>query len=162
MKDDFEDFANSSINKFESMLKTNSFLFFDSNEFEEIIIYYLEIGNISLAKKAISLALKQYPDSITLSLLHIEILLLNNEIEIAEKIALDIFEIDPFNADILIQKAKIYSKKKNHLKAIKLLEKINESSDLYYDAQSLIGKEYLFIDDFHNAKKKVHQVSKSK
>ena len=154
MKDEFEDFEDHSISKFESMLKTNSFLFFDSNEFEEIIVYYLEIGNVSLAKKAISLAIKQYPDSITLSLLHIEILLLNNEIEMAEKIALDIFEIDPFNPDIIIQKAKIYSKKKNHVKAIKLLEKINEISDLYYDAQSLIGKEYLFVDDFHNAKKK--------
>ena len=83
MKDEFEDFEDHSISKFESMLKTNSFLFFDSNEFEEIVVYYLEIGNVSLAKKAISLAIKQYPDSITLSLLHIEILLLNNEIEMA-------------------------------------------------------------------------------
>ena len=112
MKDEFEDFEDHSISKFESMLKTNSFLFFDSNEFEEIIIYYLEIGNVSLAKKAISLALKQYPNSITLSLLHIETLLLNNEVEKAERIALEIYEIDPFNPDILIQKAKIYSKKK--------------------------------------------------
>lgn len=153
MEDDFEDFENHSIVKFESMLKTNSFLFFDSNEYEEIIIYYLEVGNTSLAKKAVSLALKQYPNSIILSLLHIEILLLNNEVKMAEKIASDIYEIDPLNPEILIQKAKIYSKKKNHVKAIKLLEEINESSDLYYDALSLIGKEYLFIDDFQNAKK---------
>ena len=61
MEEEFEDFQNQSIFKFESMLKTNSFLFFDSNEFEEIIVYYLEIGNASLAKKAVSLALKQYP-----------------------------------------------------------------------------------------------------
>ena len=43
MKEEFDDFQNHSISKFESMLKTNSFLFFDSNEFEEIIIYYLDI-----------------------------------------------------------------------------------------------------------------------
>ena len=154
MENEFEKFQNSSISKFESMLKTNSFLFFDSNEFEEIIIYYLDIGNISLAKKAIFLALKQYPDAITLSLLNIEILLLNNEIDVAEKIAKEIHEVHPLNADILIQKAKIYSKKKNHKKAINFLEKINIGSDLYLEAQSLIGKEYLFIDDFHNAKQK--------
>ena len=134
------------------MLKTNSFLFFDSNEYEEIIVYYIEIGNIFLAKKAISLALKQYPDSTILSLLHIEVLLLNNEVVKAEQIALKIYEIDPLNPEILIQKAKIYSKKKNHIKAIELLEEIKENSDLYYDALSLIGKEYLFIDDFENAK----------
>ena len=47
-----------SVNKFESMLKTNSFLFFDSNEFEEITMYYLDMGNISLAKKANDLSIK--------------------------------------------------------------------------------------------------------
>jgi len=51
MKEEFDDFDNHSISKFESMLKTNSFLFFDSNEYEEIIIYYIETGNIFLAKK---------------------------------------------------------------------------------------------------------------
>ena len=152
MEEEFGNFQNHSISKFESMLKTNSFLFFDSNEYEEIIVYYIEIGNIFLAKKAISLASKQYPDSTILSLLHIEVLLLNNEVVKAEQIALKIYEIDPLNPEILIQKAKIYSKKKNHIKAIELLEEIKENSDLYYDALSLIGKEYLFIDDFENAK----------
>ncbi len=153
MKEEFDGFQNHSISKFESMLKTNSFLFFDSNEFEEIIIYYLDIGNISLAKKANSLALKQYPNSTSLSILQIEILLLNNEIENAEKIACKIYETDPLSPEILIQKSKIYSKKKNHSKAIKILKEITVSSDLYYEALSLIGKEYLFIDDFKNAKK---------
>ena len=152
MEEEFGNFQNHSISKFESMLKTNSFLFFDSNELEEIILYYIEIGNLFLAKKAISLASKQYPDSTILSLLHIEVLLLNNEVVKAEQIVLKIYEIDPLNPEILIQKAKIYSKKKNHIKAIELLEEIKENSDLYYDALSLIGKEYLFIDDFENAK----------
>ena len=84
--------------------------------------------------------------------MHIEVLLLNNEVVKAEQIALKIYEIDPLNPEILIQKAKIYSKKKNHIKAIELLEEIKENSDLYYDALSLIGKEYLFIDDFEYAK----------
>ena len=112
MKEEFEDFDSHSISKFESMLKTNSFLFFDSNEYEQIIVYYIETGNIFLAKKAISLALKQYQDSTILSLLHIEVLLLNNEIKKAEKIAFKIFEIDPLNPDILIQKAKYVQNKR--------------------------------------------------
>jgi len=153
MKEEFDNFKNHSISKFESMLKTNSFLFFDSNEFEEIIIYYLDTGNISLAKKASSLALKQYPKSTSLSILQIEIFLLNNEIEKAEKIAHTIYATDPLSPEILIQKSKIYSKKKNHLKAIKILKQVCVNSDLYYEALSLIGKEYLFIDDFQNAKK---------
>jgi hypothetical protein len=38
--------------KFESMLKTNKVLFFDSEEFEEIILHYLDMGKAALAKKS--------------------------------------------------------------------------------------------------------------
>ena len=51
-----------SVKKFESMMKTNSVYFFDSNEFENIIHYYLENGKVSLAKKAIKLGLSQHPN----------------------------------------------------------------------------------------------------
>ena len=44
-----------SVKKFESMMKTNSIYFFDSNEFENIIHHYLEIGKVSLAKKLLNL-----------------------------------------------------------------------------------------------------------
>ena len=43
---------NFSLTRFESMLKTNDVLFFDSEEFEDIIHHYLENGKIALAKKA--------------------------------------------------------------------------------------------------------------
>ena len=49
-----------SLTKFESMLRTNNILFFDSNEFEKIIHHYLENGKISLAKKALKLSLDQH------------------------------------------------------------------------------------------------------
>ena len=50
-----KDNNNLSLTKFESMLKTNNVLFFDSEEFEEIIHYYLNQGKVALAKKAIKL-----------------------------------------------------------------------------------------------------------
>ena len=153
MKEEFEDYYNDSICKFESMLKTNSFMFFDSDEFEEIIVYYIETGNMSLAKKAIAMATEQYPNSTALALLNIEVLIFDNELKEAEKIIFEISAIDPINTDILIQKAKILSKKKNHFEAIDLLIKIDSNSDLYFEALSIIGKEYLFLDDFINAKK---------
>ena len=153
MKEEFDDYYNESIDKFESMLKTNGFLFFDSDEFEEIIVYYLEIGNVSLAKKALAMATDQYPNSIALILLKIELLLFNNDLDQAEKLIEKISEIEPLNTEMFIQKAKILSKKKKHKESIKILIKIERDSDLYFDALSLIGKEYLFLDDFINAKK---------
>ena len=47
-----EEEYNLSLSKFESMLKTNKVLFFDSEEFEEIILHYLDSGKASLAKKS--------------------------------------------------------------------------------------------------------------
>ena len=39
-----EEDHNLSLSKFESMLKTNKVLFFDSEEFEDIILHYMDIG----------------------------------------------------------------------------------------------------------------------
>ena len=71
----FDDNREFSLSKFESMLKTNSILFFDSNEFENIIHHYLENGKIALAKKAIKLSLEQHPDSTNLKLFKIEVII---------------------------------------------------------------------------------------
>ncbi len=43
----------SSITKFERMLKTNRIFFFDAQEFEDIIVHYLGYGENNLAKKAL-------------------------------------------------------------------------------------------------------------
>ena len=48
-----EEDYNLSLSKFESMLKTNKVPFFDSEEFEEIILHYLDMGKAALAKKAL-------------------------------------------------------------------------------------------------------------
>jgi len=41
-----------SLSKFESMLKTNKVFFFDSEEFEDIILHYMDTGRLNLAKKS--------------------------------------------------------------------------------------------------------------
>lgn len=40
-----------SLSKFESMLKTNKVFFFDSEEFEDIVLHYMDTGRVNLAKK---------------------------------------------------------------------------------------------------------------
>jgi tetratricopeptide (TPR) repeat protein len=112
MKDDFQGFFSDSILKFESMIKSNKFLFFDTDEFESIIIYYLESGNSSMANKAIKMALEQYPDNSSIQLLKVEALIFENKIDQAEKIVNSLFEIDKNNSEIIIQKSRILSKRK--------------------------------------------------
>ncbi len=160
MNDNFQDFFSDSIIKFESMIKSNKFLFFDTEEFESIIIYYLESGNSSMANKALKMAIEQYPKNTSILLLKVEALIFENKIEEAEKIIDSLYEIDKNNSEIIIQKSRILSKRKKHSKSINLLKKIDKDCEFYSDALIMTGKEYLFIDNFENAKEKFKEYIK--
>lgn len=140
------------LTRFESMLKTNDVLFFDSDDFENIVNHYLENGKIALAKKAVKLGLDQHPSSSNLKLFKIEILIFENKLEEADRLLAELYELEPQNEEVYIQKANIYSKQDDHPKAIELLETALELTDADADIYSLIGMEYLFMDDFQNAK----------
>ena len=143
---------NFSLTRFESMLKTNDVLFFDSDEFEGIIHFYLENGKIALAKKAVKLGLSQHPTSVNLKLLQVEILVFEDKLDQAEKILNEIYDLESSNEEVYIQKANILSKKDQHEEAIKMLEVALEMSYDEADVYSLLGMEYLFLEDFENAK----------
>lgn len=149
-----DDYNDISLSRFESMLKTNDVLFFDSNEFENIIHHYLENGKIALAKKAIKLGLQQHPSSINLQLFKVETFILESKFDEANILLDELHSLEPSNEEVYIQKASVLSKQDLHQEAIQTLliaidlsETPNEDSDLY----GLIGMEYLFLDQFENA-----------
>jgi tetratricopeptide (TPR) repeat protein len=151
---EYEDLENNnlSLSRFEKMLNSNKLFFFDSNEFESIISFYLENGKIKLAKKAVKLGIDQHPESVNLALFEIEILIFENHLDKAEQLLDNLLYNEPSNEEIHIQKANIYSKRKLHHKSIESLKNIlifnSENAEVY----SLIGIEYLFMEDFENAK----------
>lgn len=141
-----------SLSRFEAMLKTDKVFFFDSEEFEDIIFHYLDTGKTNLAKKALKLALEQHPKSTDLKLIQVEILVYENKLDLAEKILHELHELEPTNEEVYIQKANMYSKKGNHQKAVELLETALKYTDDYADVYSMIGMEYLFMDELEKAK----------
>lgn len=143
---------NQPLSKFELMLKTNSVFFFDSNEFEEIILFYVDSGKFSLAKKALNLGLSQHPTSVSLRLIHVELLILDEKLEQAEKLLDQLQQIEPSNEDIYIQKATIYSKKGKHQLAVDNLKTALLYADEDAEILSMIGMEYLFLEDFDTAR----------
>ncbi len=150
-----DDNADYSLTRFESMLKTNNVLFFDSSEFENIIFHYLDIGKMSLAKKAIKMGLEQHPSSVNLKLFQVEIFVLEDKLQLADNILDSLYLLEPNNEEIYIQKASILSKRDEHQKAIdtlnialNLIDQEEDEADLY----ALIGMEYLFLDQFVEAK----------
>ncbi|MCX6185309.1 MAG: tetratricopeptide repeat protein [Flavobacterium sp.] len=149
---DEEEAHNISLSRFESMLKTNKVFFFDSEEFEEIILHYLDIGKTTLAKKALKLALDQHPRSTGLKLVQVEMLIFEDKLDQAEKMLNDLYAIEPQNEEIYIQKANIYSKRDQHEKAVELLKTALQYTDDFADVYNLIGMEYLFMDQLELAK----------
>jgi len=149
-----QDDENFPLTRFESMLKTNNILFFDSNEFENIIHHYLENGKIALAKRAIKLGLEQHPTSINLRLFKVEIMVIENKFNEADDLLDRLHNLEPSNQEIYIQKANVLSKQDKHLQAIdtliiaiKLSHSLEDNADLY----ALVGMEYLFLDQFEDA-----------
>ena len=148
------------IAKFESMLKTDDIYFFDAEDFEDIIHHYLNNGKIALAKKAIKIGLQQHTHAIELKLLNVEVLVFENNLNEAELLLDELQLLDGNNEEIFIQRANIYSKKDNHEGAVDLLHKALELTENSFDIHSLLGMEYLFMDNFKLAKENfMHCVS---
>lgn len=147
-----EDDYSLSLSKFESMLKTNKVLFFDSEEFEDIILHYIDMGKPSLAKKALKLALEQHPKSTGLKLVQVEMLIYENKLDIAEKLLNELYALEPQNEEIYIQKANIYSKRDQHEKAVEQLNIALKYTEDLADVYNLLGMEHLFMDNLEFAK----------
>lgn len=150
---DSNEYPDKSISKFESMLKTDDVYFFDAEDFEEIIHHYLNNGKISLGKKAIQIGLEQHPNSLELKLLHVEVLAFEDKFEAAEVLLDEIQNIDSHNEEIYIQRANIRSKQDHHQEAVDLLMEALHLTDDNFDIHSLLGMEYLFMDDYEKAKR---------
>lgn len=148
----FEEHDNQSLKRFEKMLRSNAIYFFDSTEFERIVKYYIDNGKINLANKAISLALEQHPQTTGLQIVKAELLIIEDKLSEALQILNEVEALEPENEEVLIQKALLLSKKEKHKEAIKMLKKALEiTQDDAIDVLSLIGMEYLFLEDFERA-----------
>lgn len=151
MEHDPNEQSHQSVVKFESMLKTDDVYFFDAEDFEEIVHHYLNNGKISLAKKAIRMGLQQHPDSLELGLLEVEVLVFENQLERAVALLDQLQQVDPQNEEIFIQRANICSKQDNHTAAIELLRQALALCEDDFDVYSLLGMEYLFLDEYAQA-----------
>lgn len=147
-----KDSTNFSLDRFESMLKTNNVLFFDAEEFEEIVQHYLDNGKMALAKKATKLGLEQHPTATNLKLYKVEIYIFENKLDLADGILDQLYSLESSNEEILIQKANVLSRRDKHKAAIELLGRALEITNDAADVLSLIGMEYLFLEDFEKAK----------
>ena len=151
----FREFSQNSdapVTRFEQMLKTNQVYFFDAVEFETIIQYYIDTGEINLAKKALQMGINQHPFHIDLLLLKSELLIFDDAHKEAAQLLDAIEEMEPSNQEIYIQKAAIASKNKKHHAAIAFLFKGLEQGDDPHEIWSLLAMEYMVLENYREAK----------
>jgi len=98
-----------------------------------------------LARKAISLGISQHPTAVNLRLFKAEVYIFDNQFSQAEQVLNELFEIEPQNSEIYIQKANIFSKTERHDKAIELLKTALDLTLDQADVYNLIGMEFLLL-----------------
>ncbi|MFC2128184.1 tetratricopeptide repeat protein, partial [Bacteroidota bacterium] len=94
----------------------------------------------------------QHPSSVLLKLLKAELYIFEDKMIEAKKILNELEALEPANEEVYIQKAAIYSKEDKHKEAIKYLKIALEYTNDLADVTSLLAMEYLFLDDFDQAR----------
>ena len=111
---------------FESMLKEKTFTFFDAEDYELIIDYYNQVSFKEKAKKALEMALEQYPNDLSLLLIKVEFLNSSQQFEKSLNILTKINKFYPNNIDVVFGLGKIYSIMEFFPKAIESFNQVYE------------------------------------
>ena len=148
-----EFFENELAKKFEDMIENNEQFYFDTEEVEDIVIFYLEMGDINFAEMAVNYGLKLHPNSIELKVKQLEVFL---ELEKYVQARQLIEELKPScseSTDFLVCCAKYYSNNGNPRKSIEFCEKALELEEEESFLHNFIADEYYNLQDPFNALK---------
>lgn len=148
-----EFFENELVKKFEEMVENNDELYFDTEEYEDIIIYYLEMGDISFAEMATNYALKLHPNSLELKVKKFEVLLELENYTQAKELMNDLKESSMESTDFLVCCAKYYSNLGNPRRSIEYCLKALELGEEENFLHNFIADEHVNLEDPFNALK---------
>ncbi len=140
-------FENELAKKFEDMLENGEELYFDTEELEEIIIHYLELGDITYAEKAVTFGLKLHPDSIDIKTKQLEVFLELENYTQAKKIITELQECSMEDTDFLVCCAKYYSNLGNPKRAIGYCKKALLLKEEENFLHNFIADEYVNLGD---------------
>ena len=135
------------------MIENNENLYFDSEELEDLVIFYLEMGDINYAEMAINYGLKLHPNSIELKVKQLEVLLELEQYVLAKEIIEELKPSCSESTDFLVCCAKYYSNNGNPRKSIEYCEKALELGEEENFLHNFIADEFHNLDDPFNALK---------
>jgi len=142
---------NALIERYEKMLEGDFQSFFDSYEFEDIVEYYIDNGQLGEAMASMEIAYEQYPFSAGFLIKKAQILTILERLNEAESILDTAETLEPSNVDLYIAKGSILSKRKKHHEALKQFHKSKSLSDDPVDVYPFIAFEYQCLGKFYDA-----------
>ncbi len=155
MTEDFEQWEDQEIRelirRFEGMLGYQDHYFFDSEEYEDIIDFYLERDNQRKAGDAIDLALKQYPMHIGFLIRKAQWMDMSGKIDEALKIIEGAEELDHSNLDVLLTKATYLSRLRQPEKSIEYFKAALLQAENPDEIYTQIAFEYENMGNYHKA-----------
>lgn len=105
--------------RYEDMIRKNTRYFFDIEEFESIIDYYIENNRPNSAMRAIEIAFTQHPNANELQIKQVQVLINTGKKTEAFGILKRLEKIDENNPDIYLLKGMIFVSQDNMAEAIK-------------------------------------------
>ncbi|MBS1549021.1 MAG: tetratricopeptide repeat protein [Bacteroidetes bacterium] len=156
-----EFFENELVQKFERMIENNEEAYFDTDELEEIIIHYLEMGDIEMAEISVNFAYKIHPNSTNIKTKALEVLLELERYPEAKEIIEELRENSMNNTDFLVCCAKYYSNLGHTKNAIDYCFKALELGEEENFLHNFIADEMINMGDPFNALKHYQQALKA-
>lgn len=162
MKDEFEEFDDDDellelVGRYEKMADKKEHSFFDTNELEEIIDYYLSHDNLKRAEQAIEFAIAQHSISPSILLRKAQWLVSNNKSEQALKTLKEVERMEPENIDLYMIRGNVFSNMMLYNEAIaeykKALRFTDEPEDIYIAIAIELENQMLYAEAIEYLKK---------
>lgn len=148
--DDFEDQEREQlIERFEKMLETNTSVFFDSDDYAFVFDHYFITGKLNKAQKALSLGLKQYPDSLELQLKKVHYLIYSQKNDEALKLLLETDKALFVETEMILEQAYLYTQLHKYDKSIEKYEKLLKVNE---EEHGFLEDVYLGLSDVYEQK----------
>ncbi len=156
-----EFFENELAKRFEEMVENKNEIYFDSEELEDIVVYYLELGDITFAEMAVKYGLKIHPNSIEIKTKYLEVLLELEQYVLARPIIEELKATSMDNTDYLVCCAKYYSNLGNPRKSIEYCLIALELGEEENFLNNFIADEFVNLGDPAKALKHYHKALKA-
>lgn len=146
---EFEEELAITLNKFNEMQVSKKSYFFDVDDFELLFDHFLEIGEYNKASDVLDLSDDQHPLATSLAIRKAQLCIVKGQLNDALSILNKIEKIEPFNVDLLIIKANVFSQMHQHEKSIQYYNKaLDHQSGNEVDIMLDLAMEYQELQQF--------------